>query len=272
LSFRRSWPRARILLALVHRDFSVSRSYRASFVLEVVYGSAEILLFFFISRTFTSVTTENLHGAPSYFAFAAVGIAVTVVLSATTAALAGNVRNEQLTGTLEALVVQPITGGELALGLAAYAFVEATVKAAFYITVPAVLLGVELGHASWIGFVVMLLTTGLALTSIGILIGAAAVVLKSTSLIAGIVALGLGLVSGAFYPISVLPDWVAAIGRVMPTRFAYDGLRAALYAGGGWAHSALALAAIAVASLPVATWCFERAIQLSRRSGSLGQY
>ncbi len=272
MSFRRSWPRARVLLALVNRDYSVSRSYRASFVLEVVYGSAEILLFFFISRTFKSVTTANLHGAPSYFAFAAVGIAVTVVLQATTTYLAGNIRNEQLTGTLEALVVQPINGAELALGLAGYAFVEAILKAAFYITVPAVLLGVNVGHASWTGFVVMLLATGAALTSIGILIGATAVVFKSTSVLAGVVTLGLGLVSGAFYPISVLPDWVAAIGRAMPTRFAYDGLRAALYTGGGWAHSALILAAIAVASLPVAIWCFERAIALSRRSGSLGQY
>ena len=272
MSFRRSWPRAGVLLALAKRDFSISRSYRASFVLEVIYGSAEILLFFFISQTFESVRVADLHGAPSYFAFAAVGIAVTVVLQATTTALANNIRSEQLTGTLEALVVQPINGGELALGLAAYAFLEAIVKAAFYITVPAVLLGVDLGDASWIGFVVMLLATGLALTSIGILIGAAAVVVKSTSVLAGVVTLGLGLVSGAFYPISVLPGWVEAIGKVMPTRYAYDGLRAALYTGSGWERSALILVAIAVASLPIAIWCFERAIALSRRSGSLGQY
>jgi ABC-2 type transport system permease protein len=254
------------------RDFSVSRSYRASFVLEVVYGSAEILLFFFISRTFKDVATANLHGAPSYFAFAAVGIAVTVVLQATTTYLASNIRNEQLTGTLEALVVQPINGAELALGLAGFVFVEAIIKAAFYITVPVVLLGVSVGHASWLGFAVMLLATGAALASIGILIGAAAIVFKSTTVLAGVITLGLGLVSGALYPISVLPGWVAAIGRVMPTKFAYDGLRASLYSGEGWEGSALILLAIAAVSLPCAIWCFDRAVGLSRRWGTLGQY
>jgi ABC-2 type transport system permease protein len=271
-SFRRDLPRPRVLRALINRDFSVSRSYRVSFLLEIVYGSAEVLLFFFISRTFKDVTIANLHGAPSYFAFAAVGIAVTVVLQATTTYLASNIRNEQLTGTLEALVVQPVNGAELALGLAGYAFIEATIKAAFYITVPVVLLGVNIGHASWAGFVAMLIATGAAMTCIGILLGAAAIVFKSTSVLAGVVTLGLGLISGALYPISVLPGWVAAIGRVMPTRFAYDGLRAALYTGGGWAQSAAILASIAVVSLPVAIWCFERALDISRRVGSLGQY
>lgn len=261
-----------MLRALLNRDFSVSRSYRAAFLLEIVYGSAEVLLFFFISRTFKNVASANLHGAPSYFAFAAVGIAVTVVLQATTTYLSSQIRNEQLTGTLEALVVQPINGAELALGLAGYAFIEATIKAAFYITVPVVLLGVNVGHASWSGFVVMIIATGTAMTSIGILLGASAIVFKNTTVLAGVVTLGLGLISGALYPISVLPGWVAAIGRVMPTRFAYDGLRAALYTGGGWAHSAGILAAIAVVSLPVAIWCFGRALYLSKHVGSLGQY
>ena len=70
----------------------------------------------------------------------------------------------------------------------------------------------------------------------------------------------------------MLPCWLQVVGEVVPTKFAFDGLRAALYQGGGWEDDALALAAIAVVSLPVAMWLFGAALSYGRRSGTLVQY
>jgi ABC-2 type transport system permease protein len=260
------------VLAFIKRDFSASRSYRTSFLFDLIFGFAELLLFFFISRTFGHADVSGLHGAPTYFAFAAVGIAVTIVLQTTTTALAHSVRQEQLTGTLEALVVQPINAAELSLGLAGYAFASAFLRAAFYIVGPAALLGLSLRDASWSGFVIVLLAATTALVGIGVVVGAVALVLKGTHTLAGIVTLGMGLLSGAFFPISVLPDWIEPIGKVLPTRFAFDGLRNALFRGGGWGIDAVVLLAFALCSFPIAVWAFARAIELSRRVGSLGQY
>ena len=49
----------------------------------------------------------DLQGAPSYFAFAVAGILVSLVVASATAEIAGRVRDEQLTGTLELLCAQP---------------------------------------------------------------------------------------------------------------------------------------------------------------------
>ena len=77
-----SLPRIGVIAALVRRDYMVQRSYRLVFVLDVFYGIVNLLVFYFISQTFSDETTADLSGAPSYFAFASVGIAITIVLQA----------------------------------------------------------------------------------------------------------------------------------------------------------------------------------------------
>src|SRR4051812_41893620 len=148
--YRPRLPRGRAVLALMRRDYAITRSYRNTFLLELVIGCINILVYFFISRTFRHASTGNLEGAPSYFDFAVVGIIVTVVIGATSTELAGRVRQEQLAGTLEALFLQPLTSMEVALGLVAIPFIFAMVRAVVYITVAAVFLGLYITHASWL--------------------------------------------------------------------------------------------------------------------------
>ncbi|MDX6401097.1 MAG: hypothetical protein QOF27_1703, partial [Gaiellaceae bacterium] len=74
LTFRFRPLRGQVLKAMVLRDVGVTRSYRLAFVLDVFFGVLNLAMFFFISRTFANVHGADLHGAPSYFAFASVGI------------------------------------------------------------------------------------------------------------------------------------------------------------------------------------------------------
>ena len=242
-----SLPRLGVIAALVRRDYLVQRSYRLAFVLDLFYGIVNLLVFYFISQTFTDVATADLSGAPSYFAFASIGIAITIVLQAASGGLAHRIREEQLTGTLEALTAQPITVPELSFGLAAFQFGFGMIRAAFYLLLTGLFFGVSFTQADWVGFVIVLIASG-AIT------------------------FAMGLVSGAFFPIAVLPSWLQAIGSVVPTRFAYDGLRSAIFEGGGWGGDAVALIVFAVIGLPIGVWCFGRALLQSRRAGTISQY
>jgi len=267
-----SRPRAPVVAAVVRRDYHVARSYRLPFVLDLFNGVINLVVFFFISRTFGDSSTSELDGAPDYFAFAAVGIALTIVIGAASSGLAARIREEQLTGTLEALVAQPLTTTEISLGLAGFPFLFAIIRAAFYILVAAVLLGLDLGGTDWIGFATVLLVAGIALSVLGILFGAVVLVIKRGEVLAGMVTFGMGLVSGAFFPVSVLPGWLEPLGAVVPTRFAFDGLRAAIFRGEGWGGDALALLVFAAVGLPLAVYAFGQALAYARRAGSLGQY
>ena len=258
---------------MVRRDVAVTRSYRLAFVLDIFFGVLNLAMFFFISRTFNGVQdTVNLHGAPSYFAFASVGIAITIVIDAASTGLAQRIRGEQLAGTLEALLIQPVTVGEVAFGLAGFPFVFAMVRSFFYLVIAAIWFHVDLGHASFPGFILVLVTAGAAFTGLGILLGAVVLIVKRGDVLVGMVIFAMGLISGAFYPIRVLPDWLETIGRAMPTRFAFDGLRSAMFLGSGWWVDVGALVIYALIGIPLAIWVFQVALRHSQRTGSLGQY
>ena len=264
--------RVQAIAAIMHRDYHITRSYRLAFGLDLFFGVANLFLYYFISRTFGHASPASLDGAPSYFAFAVVGIVVMVVMQAASASTAVRIREEQLTGTLEALVVQPITSLELGLGLAGFPFVFAIVRAVVYLAVASAWLGVDVGQADWPGTALVLLTGGAARTSLGIALGAIVLVIKKGDVLAGLAIFVLGLLAGSLFPTSVLPGWIQPLAKISPPRFALDGMRSALYRGTGWGEDAIVLALLALLTLPLAVWIFDRALRFAERTGSLAQY
>lgn len=261
-----------ILAAFARRDFLVARSYRLPFAADLAWGVIDLVLYYFISKVVGAVPAADLDGAPSYFAFALVGILVSIVIGTATGEIAGRIRDEQLTGTLELLCAQPLRAGQLAAGYAAYPITFAMVRVALYFVIAALFLDLETGSADWLGVVVMLLASGLAFGGLGILAAAATIVFKRGDSVVDAAVFAMTFVSGALFPISVLPSWAQAIGEVMPTRFAFDGLRAALFEGEGWGTSALVLAGIGVVGIPLATRVFAAALQHAKRNGTLAEY
>ena len=94
---------------------------------------------------------------------------------------------------------------------------------------------------------------------------------KGTQL--GFVAQGLMLVvSGVYYPVSVLPEWMQWIAKVSPATYALDGIRKAILEGQGL--SALwsdlwPLLLIGFVSIPLGLWVFQRGEQYAKRHGKL---
>jgi ABC-2 type transport system permease protein len=269
----RKEPRpGRAALAILLRDYLVTRSYRWALTTDFAFGAVNVLIFYFISKTFEGAATANLSGAPSYFDFALVGIVVTMVVTAATSGLARRMRDEQLTGTLELLAAQPVRTGELFAGLGALPFLLAGVRAVIYLLLAALLLDLETSHASWLGLAAMLLATGAAMSALGMIAGSVVLVAKRGEIVLAALITAMGLVSGAFFPIEVLPSWLQPLGEIVPTRYAYDGLRAALFRGGDWEDDALVLLAFAAVCIPAAVWVGGRALEFTRRRGSLAQY
>jgi ABC-2 type transport system permease protein len=259
-------------MALARRDFLTTRSYKLSFVLEVVFGVVELAVYFFISQVLGEVNPESLQGAPSYFAFASVGVIMAALLAAATTSIAARLREEQLAGTMEVLAAQPVTSPELCVGIVSFPFAYAAVRAALYLLVAAFWMNLDVSQTSWPGVATMLVATALALSPLGILSGALVVLYKRGSLLGGTLVYAMTIIGGAVFPISVLPDWLEWIGRLMPVRFAFDGVRAALFSGAGWGDDALALAAFGVVLAPLSLLAFAFALDRAKKTGSLSEY
>jgi ABC-2 type transport system permease protein len=258
--------------ALIERDYRITRSYRLALALDLVYGIVEVAVYYFISKTFADVSTANLSGAPSYFAFATVGIIVTLVIASASTGIAQRLREEQLAGTLEALAIQPVRTSELAVGWAGFACLFAFFRAATYVFFALVVFGLDVENASVVGIAVVLLATAAAMLGLGIVVAAVTILFKRGGTFASFAIFGMSFLSGSVFPVSVLPDWLEPIGRVLPPRFALDGTRHALFRGSDWSGDVLALTAFALVAIPLAIWCLDRALLRARRSGTIGQY
>ena len=256
----------------MQRDYLVTTSYKFPFVLDLFFGIVNLIMFFYISRTFQDATTAGLQGAPSYFAFAAVGVAITLVIQAASTGLAQRLREEQLTGTLEALQANPITPAEMAFGLVGFPFAFALTRAALYLLVAAIFLRLDLSEANWLGFALLMLVSAAAIASIGMALGALVLIFKRGEALAALMTFALGFLGGAFFPLSLLPDVLQPILAINPTKFAFDGVRAALFRGQGWGDETVALVIFSLIGLPAAVWAFSAALLHARRTGTLAQY
>jgi ABC-2 type transport system permease protein len=265
-------PRPGVLGALAVRDFLIARSYRGSLFVGFAVGVLNLAVAYYISQTFPEQPTAALQGAPNYFAFAAVGIAITVVLQATSISIARGVREEQLTGTLEMLAAQPATSAELAIGMAGFPFLLSVVRAAVYLLVAGAVFGLDVSNADWVGFVAVLAATGLAFVGVGVAIGAVVLITKRGEGLVALVTAAAGFLGGGFFPRSQLPDWLEPLADAIPITYAFDGVRSALFKGGDWEGSALALLLFGVIGIPVAVALFGLALNRTKRLGTLSNY
>ncbi len=264
--------RTHVLRALVRRDWQILRSYRTSLVSDLVFGFLNLVAYYFISRTVRARVDANLQGAPTYFDFAAAGIALSVVLQAATVGVTRRIREEQLTGTLEMLVVQPIASAEIALGLAGFPFLFAVARALVYLLLAGLLLGLSLGATSWPGLVTALVAAGLSFSAIGVALAALVLVFKRAEVLGGALVFGMSLLGGAVFPTQVLPSWLAPLSYLVPTRYAFNAMRGALFGAVGWVGPSLVLLGFTVVALPLALALFSAAVRYNARRGALNQY
>jgi ABC-2 type transport system permease protein len=243
-----------------------------AFALEAIYGPLELAVYYFISLTFADASSADLQGAPSYFAYAAIGVILGAVVAAASSNIGLALREEQLTGTLEALIIQPVRTLELCTGLLGFPLIFAFARACVYLVIAAVWMNLDISQTSWVGLAMILVTAGGAVASLGILSGALVLIYKRGQTFAGIAIGGMTVLSGAVFPIQALPRPLEAVARIVPIRFAFDGARAALFRGEGWSKDALLLLAFAVVLVPLAVLAFSAALARARKTGSMSIY
>lgn len=265
-------PRAHVLRALVRRDWLIQRSYRTPFISDLVFGFLNLVVYYFISRAVHPNVASQLDGAPTYFAFATAGIVLAAVLGGSVIVITRRIREEQLTGTLELLVAQPISSAELALGLAGFPFLFAALRALLFLLLAVLLLGLPVTHLNPLGLVVALAASGLAFTAIGVALGAVVLLVKRADALGAALVAGMALLGGAFFPTHVLSPWMRPLSYVVPTRYAFSAIRGAQFGQIDWLGPSAILVAFTAVVLPLGILGFGYALRRNIRLGTLQEY
>jgi ABC-2 type transport system permease protein len=126
--------------------------------------------------------------------------------------------------------------------------------------------------ANWTGAVIILLASILAFAGLGILSASYTILFKRGNPAKWIVLGVSGLVGGMMYPITVLPQPLQILSRLVPVTYSLEGMRAALLHGAGWGDlwpSIVALLLFAAILLPFSFLVFAWALRRTKITGTL---
>ncbi len=262
--------------AFLRRDLLIAASYRFALALQ----GAEILLTatiaFFLAQFLRRQGLEAVTPyARDYFSFVILGLAFFDYLGTALQSLSYSLREGQLTGTLETLLVTQTGLETIVLGSSLYAFLATTVRVAAYLLVGVALFGLPLGGANWGATLILLLLSVAAFSSLGILSACFLLLFKKGNPFNWLLLSASGVLGGVFYPVSALPGWLQTLAQLLPLTHCLEGMRRALLGGAGleelW-RPAGALALFAGLGLPLALTLFRWSVRRAKQTGTLAQY
>lgn len=262
--------------AFVRRDFLTAWSYRLPFFTDLFSLMGQIVVFYFVGRLVESDKLPRYGGAATtYLEFVVIGITMGAFVQLALARVAIAIRNEQLMGTLECLLATPTGIATIQLGSAVYDLLYVPLRTALFLLIIAV--GFDLDfRLDGIGPAAVTLLVFIPFVwGLGIAAAAATLTFRVGGTLIGFGLAGLTLVSGAYFPLDLLPEWATTVAEYNPMALAIEGMREALLGGAGWSgvsREVLLLMPAAALSLMAGMTAFVLALRRERRRGTLSLY
>ncbi len=250
--------------AFVERNFNLTKRYWGWEVAFLVYAVAGALSISLIGQ---SVGSQRL------LMSLVVGATFWNYLSVVFQSIGDTITWERWEGTLEYTMMAPVRRSVQLLGSALYAVVYGLVHTTILLIVLALFFSLDLGHANFGAAAVFMVVGSASLIGIGML----AAILPRMSVERGsqmvfVLQSCLLLISGVYYPVSVLPGWMQVVSRLSPATYVLDAVRRALIDGepiGSLLPDLWPLLVMAVVFIPAGIWGFGRAERYAKRTGKL---
>jgi ABC-2 type transport system permease protein len=269
ISLRKPW-------AFLLKDFINETSYKFSFVIQFLGIFFTVLVFFFMSKLFGSAVSPLLkpYGG-DYFSFVLIGIAFSNYLQVSLRSFSSCIRDAQMLGTLEALLITQTSIPTIIFCSSLYSFMFASLRVIVFLLIGVLVLGINIGEANLMGAILILLLTILSFSSLGIISASFIMVLKKGDPLSWVFTSMSWLLGGVYYPITVLPDWVQKFSYLLPITYSLEGMRLALLKGYTLREllpNIIPLLIFTIIMIPVSIWVFKYAVKRAKIDGSLIKY
>jgi len=262
--------------AFLRRDFLTALSYRMALVTDWLAMIGGAFIFYFIGRLVDPQTLPSYGGTRSgYLEYALIGMALSTFIATALSHAGIAINREQLMGTLESVLLTPTAPATFQIGSVIYDLLYIPIRTALFVLVIAVAFGLHLEPQGIPAAALLLLAFIPFVWGLGTATTAMVLTFRrgSGGMNFGVTLLTLG--SGAFFPLTLLPDWIANIAEYNPMALAIEGIRKALLGGEGLATlggDVLLILPLSTASVVGGALAFRAALRREQRRGTLGLY
>lgn len=250
--------------AFVERNFNLTKRYWGWEVAFMVYSVAGAL----------AVTLIGLDmDSPELILSLMIGATFWNYLSVVFSIIGEQISWERWEGTLEYTMMAPVRRVSQLFGATVFAIMWGLIHTTVVLIVLVLFFGIDLSQANFMTAAVLMLVGSLSIIGIGMMAAALPLlwVERGDQMVFVINSLLL-LVSGVYYSVTILPQWMQVIAAFSPATYILDGVRQALIDGAPLSavsgHVAI-LAVMAVVFIPLGIFVFGRAERYAKRSGKL---
>ena len=260
------WHEIRASYAFVERNVFLVRRYWGWEIAFLIYNVTSSLSVMYIGKA------QQVQGQ-QLILYLGIGTLVWSYLRSVFANISEMISWERWEGTIEYTMMAPVSRLTHMLGVSLFSVAYGIVRTAVLLGSLALFFDVSLGHANFLGALVVILVGSLSFIGIGIM--AAVLPLLFTERgeeMTFIISSVLLVVSGVYYPISVLPGWMQTFARVSPATYVLDGMRATVLDGAGTGEIIrylVPMALIGAITIPLGMTVFSAVERYAKRSGRL---
>ena len=256
--------------------FLEAASYKFDFIFSVLgifFSSATI---FFIAKLIPGNNVSQLvpYGG-DYFSFVIVGLVFSELLNTFETSMPGQIRQAQVSGTLESLFLTQTNIPVVLVGLSLFPFVFSLIRISFYFLLGILFFGIKLRAVNWLAMSLIFVLGSVCFLSIGILSASFIMVYKMGNPINYVFGTISGLLGGVFFPVAVLPPWIKWLSYLFPLTHTLEGARKGLLVSASFSAilpSIMALVVFGVIFFPLSLYVFRIAVRKAKKDGVLAQY
>jgi ABC-2 type transport system permease protein len=260
--------------AFVERNFNLTKRYFTWEIVFMVYSVVQALSILYIGDSM-GVGPAALRGPAlaRVILFLSIGALVWSYLSTVFEIISETITWERWEGTIEYTLMAPVSRLTHLVGTSLFGLAYSLLRTVLILGVLSLFFHIDLSHANLLSSLVVVVLSSFSFIGLGIM--AAVLPLLYTergAQMTYVISSALLLVSGVYYPVSVLPGWMQVIGTVSPANYALVSIRGAVMNGRSVVElwpSVWPLLVIGAVTIPLGLAVFQRAERYAKRTGKL---
>jgi ABC-2 type transport system permease protein len=259
--------------AFVARNFNLVKRYWGWEVVWMAYSVADALSVTFIGAGASKITGSSEIDANYLITYLLIGTLVWRFLSSIFHNISEMIAWERWEGTIEYTFMAPVRRFNQMIGQTLFAVIYSLLFTMIIGAVVGAFFDLSFTGANILSATVILLVGSLSFVGIGMVASILPLLYPERGAqMTNIVQAFFLLVSGIYYPVSVLPGWLQVLSKISPATYVLEGMRAALLpdsAGTSPTSYVWPLFIMGIIMLPLGVYLFQRAERYTKRTGKL---